>query len=375
MIRFAFASALLMLVIAASSLAQGPAPAPAEAPAPSTAGQAVPDPEDSPALGAYFKEQFRALSTMVGADVDQAASALAALKDRVQPLAPASAESRTLVRRGQAAIRYFEGEIDRARAGRAGLEGPLDANPDDLDALSKYTLQTTREAYSRIVSNPAAVRKRLARARGFLTGLRSRASEEARAKIVESLSRLDRIEMRIEAAKNRKEVVGQKAPPLGVETWINGTPLRDEDLRGKVVLIEFWAVWCGPCIATLPDIRHWNETYAEKGLVVLGLTGYFNLTWDEKSGNYTHSRAEVPHEQEQAMLLQFAAKHKLTYRFGISSDFPFGTPFGVTGIPQVVIIDREGIIRFNDYSDNGPNSREITELLQKLLEPGGSAGG
>ena len=73
------------------------------------------------------------------------------------------------------------------------------------------------------------------------------------------------------------------------------------------MLLDFWAVWCGPCIATFPHLREWNEKYAGKGLVMIGLTDYYNFDWDEKAGKATHSRDKVAPEKEQAMLVKFAA--------------------------------------------------------------------
>jgi serine/threonine-protein kinase len=347
----------------------------AEAPARPTAGKVAPDPEDSKAPAAFLRDQFQAVSTLIGSDIDQAEKSLATLKDRVQALDPAAADSRTRVRRGQAAIRYFEGEIARVRAVRVGLEGRLEANPNDLDALSKYTLHTTREVFPLIASDPGAARNRLARAREFLEGLKSRAGDPAKARIDRSLRSLAMIEARIDAEKTRARLLGQKAPPLKLETWVNGSPLSDEDLKGKVVLLDFWAAWCGPCLATFPHLRQWNDRYAGKGLVIIGVTGYFNYSWDEKVGNITHSEGEVPPEKEQAMLVQFAAHHKLTHRFGLSRDFPFSKDYGVTGIPQAVVIDRDGIIRLIKVGSGEANAREIGDLLEKLLEPGPSAGG
>ena len=87
------------------------------------------------------------------------------------------------------------------------------------------------------------------------------------------------------ASSTRQESVGldwEPERPLAVKNWVNGTQLTDADRKGKVVLLDFWAVWCGPCIATFPHLREWNEKYADKGLVVIGLTHKdYGFVWDE----------------------------------------------------------------------------------------------
>jgi thiol-disulfide isomerase/thioredoxin len=148
---------------------------------------------------------------------------------------------------------------------------------------------------------------------GSLKGLKRSNNEPA-------AQRGQQVNRQAEAENSRAKLVGQKAAPLAVEAWVNGSPVSDDDLKGKVVLLDFWAVWCGPCIATFPHLREWNEKYAGKGLVMIGLTNYYNYDWDEQAGKATRSALEVSPEKEQAMLVKFAAQHKLTHRFGIQKD-------------------------------------------------------
>ena len=82
---------------------------------------------------------------------------------------------------------------------------------------------------------------------------------------------------RIAGSKKRAELVGKPHFPIEGATWLNGTLIMPEDLRGKVVLLDFWAVWCGPCIATFPHLREWHEKYADKGLVIIGVTRLLQL--------------------------------------------------------------------------------------------------
>jgi thiol-disulfide isomerase/thioredoxin len=190
----------------------------------------------------------------------------------------------------------------------------------------------------------------------------------------EPVSRLASVSASAAAAEStRAQLIGKKAAPLDVETWVNGSPLTDEDFKGKVVLLDFWAVWCGPCIATFPHLREWNEKYADKGLVMIGLTGYYNYDWDDKADKAVRSEEKVAPQKEQAMLVKFATQHKLTHRFGIQKGGSFSKAYGVTGIPQVVIIDRDGVIRLIKVGSGEANARAIGNLLETLLEPGKTA--
>jgi thiol-disulfide isomerase/thioredoxin len=149
--------------------------------------------------------------------------------------------------------------------------------------------------------------------------------------------------------------------------------LTDGDLKGKVVVLDFWAVWCGPCTANFPHLREWNEKYAGKGLVMIGLTGYDNYDRDEKADKATRSDAKVAPEKEQAMLVKFAAQHKLTHRFGVPTGDALSKFYGVTGIPWVVVIDREGVVRLIRVGSGEANAKAVGDLLESLLSPAASA--
>jgi thiol-disulfide isomerase/thioredoxin len=64
--------------------------------------------------------------------------------------------------------------------------------------------------------------------------------------------------------------VGDPAPPLKVSKWIKGTPVQSLE-KGKIYVMEFWATWCGPCIAAMPHVTELQKKYADKGVTVIGM--------------------------------------------------------------------------------------------------------
>ena len=71
------------------------------------------------------------------------------------------------------------------------------------------------------------------------------------------------------------ELVGRQLPEFDLAGWMNGQ-VSPEDMKGKIVLIDFWATWCGPCIAGIPKMNGIQEKYKDQGVIVLGICGSSN---------------------------------------------------------------------------------------------------
>ena len=74
-----------------------------------------------------------------------------------------------------------------------------------------------------------------------------------------------------EAKKGPSLAVGDAAPALSIEKWVKGAPVAQFE-KGKVYVVEFWATWCGPCIASMPHITELQKKHRDQGLTVIGVT-------------------------------------------------------------------------------------------------------
>ncbi|MGE0127361.1 MAG: TlpA family protein disulfide reductase [Blastocatellales bacterium] len=136
-------------------------------------------------------------------------------------------------------------------------------------------------------------------------------------------------------------LIGTPAPELDVSRWIegkHGAPKSLAELRGKVVLLDFWAMWCGPCVAAFPRLRQFQSKYAQAGFEILGVTKLYGRSDTEES---------LAREQEFKSLQNYKARHQLAYPFAVGKmdDVANEERYGVAGIPTVILIDRRGVVR------------------------------
>lgn len=142
--------------------------------------------------------------------------------------------------------------------------------------------------------------------------------------------------------------VGVKAPDITNETWLNSTPLRLSDLKGKVVMVEFWTFGCYNCRNVEPYVKQWHRKYADQGLVVIGV----------------HS-PEFSHEREVENVQRYLKEHDIHFAVPIDNDFSTWNKYGNRYWPAMYLIDKQGVIRHVRIGEGG--YQETERLIQSLL--------
>ncbi len=173
------------------------------------------------------------------------------------------------------------------------------------------------------------------------------------------------------APDSHRALLGKPAPAVGTGFTHHGKPAGLADLKGKVVLLDFWAVWCGPCVATFPHLREWNAEYKKQGLEIVGVTTYFqSFDFDQKAGKLTRAKDKLSNTQEQDMLKGFAEHHKLEHRLVMVPREEWSKvckEYKVQGIPTVVLIDRQGKVRMVKVGSGEPNAKALDKKIKELL--------
>ena len=137
---------------------------------------------------------------------------------------------------------------------------------------------------------------------------------------------------------------GTTAPEFSLKTLDEKT-FTLADCKGKVIVLDFWATWCGPCVAGLPTVTKVTSEYADKGVVFAAV----NLREDPD-----HVR-------------KFMADKEWNFNVAMDSDGGIADLYGVTGIPHSVIIDKTGVVRHVHVGFGGAKQYEV-QLRQELDE-------
>jgi thiol-disulfide isomerase/thioredoxin len=138
--------------------------------------------------------------------------------------------------------------------------------------------------------------------------------------------------------------VGAAAPDFNL-TNLDGNTVTLASLKGKVVLLDFWATWCGPCKAAMPTIQKLHEAYKDRGVVILGVN-----TWEKNAD----------------AAKDYMARKKFTYGCLLNGD-DLAKAYGVTGIPTLVIIGKDGRVAMADMGLSDDTGASLRKAIDAAL--------
>ena len=141
----------------------------------------------------------------------------------------------------------------------------------------------------------------------------------------------------------------------GATGWLNSPPLTAADLRGKVVLFDFWTYTCINWLRTLGYVRAWSEKYADHGLIVVGV----------------HT-PEFPFERDVDNIRQAAKDMRVEYPIALDSDYGVWRAFDNSYWPAVYIADSQGRIRHHQFGEG--QYEECERVIQQVLREAGKEG-
>ena len=126
---------------------------------------------------------------------------------------------------------------------------------------------------------------------------------------------------------------------------LDGRVVRLSDLRGKVVMVDFWSSWCPPCRQEAPVLAETYRKYRDRGVEFVGVA-----IWDSRDA-----------------VAEFVGRYGVTYINGLDEKGTMAIDYGVTGIPEKYFVDRDGNLVRKFVGPVG--TQDLEKVLQELLEP------
>lgn len=232
-------------------------------------------------------------------------------------------------------------------------------------ALRGYDLKMTRGRFSALDQRTSDLvgRDRLTLAAEFIAaqerlGFKKEAGEFNKNVLATEFEEQAVLKSFYESELAAARLMAGPAPELDAPRWISSEPIRIASLRGKVVLLDFWAMWCSQCAGAFPEWRELQKKFSARGLEIIGVTKLFGRS-DTLEG--------LTREEELNALRSFKAKHQLNYPIAIGKmdDVTNDERYAIASLPTIVLIDRRGNVR---HIKRGIGEyRKLEKQVEKLI--------
>lgn len=151
---------------------------------------------------------------------------------------------------------------------------------------------------------------------------------------------------------NKLPVLGKAPEFIGISNWLNSEPLTMSELKGKVVLIDFWTYTCINCIRTLPHVTSWYNKYKDQGFVVVGV----------------HT-PEFEFEKDTGNVQNAIKQYKIFYPVAQDNDYATWNAYSNQYWPAKYLIDKNGVVRYVHFGEG--KYEETERAIQALLKEAG----
>ena len=140
--------------------------------------------------------------------------------------------------------------------------------------------------------------------------------------------------------------LGEPAPNFQLRD-LNGRLVTLSDLRGKVVLLNFWATWCGPCRVEMPAMEQLYRMFSRKDFEILAVS---------------------TDAQGVAITRPFQQENRLTFPILHDTDYRVGLTYGARSLPMTFMVDRQGVVRHQIFGARDWGTPEAQQLVQMLVK-------
>ena len=160
----------------------------------------------------------------------------------------------------------------------------------------------------------------------------------------------------------RTALLGKSAPGFEFVRVADGAPGKLDAFRGKVVMLDFWNVSCGPCIRGFPHLAKLRTDFESQGLEILGLTFFYRDAWSEDGES-----PDLTRDEHLRRLREFAEQRQVKHQLIVGTEFEIETKYGIAAHPTAVLIDRTGNVRHVAIGSDKIAAPEFEAEIKKLL--------